>query len=152
MLYLNWFPASLMQSSLHQTTTQEPLSAFLMTMLLSSDGPLKLSHSSLVIFKFIGVESLTRCSKISSSIWLKNNSKPRWLWAGFQIDLGHNAGLSEKSSESSYQKFHLIRILLANCSKSLWSSGSLRDLWTGKNSKPFSKTWISISIIWMLFE
>ena len=86
----------------------------------------------------IGVP-LTRFSKISFSIWLKINSKPGWPGGGFQLDLGRNAGLSQKSSEALFQKFHLIRILLANTSK------SFRDLWTSEKSIPFSKTWISIS-------
>ena len=36
-------------------------------------------------------------------------------------------------------------IFLANSSKSFQSSGSLKDLWTGEKSNPFSKTWISVS-------
>ena len=84
----------------------------------------------------IGVP-LTRFSKIYFSIWLKINSKPGWPGGGFQLDLGRNAGLSQKSFEALFQKFHLIRILLANTSK------SFRNLWTSEKSIPFSK--ISIS-------
>ena len=83
--------------------------------------------------------------KIYFSIWLKSNSKSGWRGGGFQLDLGQNAGLSEKSSEGSFWKFHLLCILLANSSKSFRSSGSFRDLWTGKKFNPFLKTWISIS-------
>ena len=115
-----------------------------MAILLSSASLLKASHSSLIIFEFIGVESLIRFSKICFSIWLKSNSKPGWPGGGFQLDLGLNSGLSEKSSEGSLRKFYLIRIFLANSSKSFRNSGSLRDLLTGKKFNPFSKTWISI--------
>ena len=116
-----------------------------MTILLLSASPIKASHSTLVIFEFIRVKSLTRFSKISFSIWLENNSKPGWPGGRFQLDLGQNAGLSEELSEGSFRKFHLIHVLLANSSNSFQSSGSLRDLWTGEKSNTFSKTWISIS-------
>ena len=116
-----------------------------MTILLLSASPIKASHSTLVIFEFIRVKSLTRFSKIYFSIWLENNSKPGWPGGGFQLDLGQNAGLSEELSEGSFRKFHLIHVLLANSSNSFQSSGSIRDLWTGEKSNTFSKTWISIS-------
>ena len=101
-----------------------------MTILVSSASPLKAPYSFLVIFEFIRVESLASFSKKSLSTWVKSNSKP---------------GLWEKSSEVSFWKFHLIRILQANSSKSFRSSGSLRDLWSGQKSNAFFKTWISKS-------
>ena len=116
-----------------------------MTIFLSSASPLEASHSSLVIFEFIDLESLTRFSKTSFSIWLKNNYKLGGPGRVFQLDLGQNAGSSEKYSEVSFWKFHLIRILRTKSSISFRSSGSLRYLWTGEKSNPFSKTWIAIS-------
>ena len=60
----------------------------------------------------IDIESFRRPLKISFSSWLKISSNPGWLGGGFQLDLGQNTGLLEKSSEEWCLKFHLMHILL----------------------------------------
>ena len=123
-------------------TTQEPLSAFLMTIFLSSARDLIAFHSS-----WDKLECLTGLSitvKSSSYTLLRKTSKYWSPLGGFQDDLVWNAGFSLKSNVASLRKCHLILIPLQNFQKSDLNSGSLIFLCMGAKSKPFSKPLISL--------
>ena len=90
------------------------------------------------------------CKTIFSN-WLKNISKLAWPLGGNQLNLGWNAGISIIVSETSSRKCQLHLILRQNYSKSLQRSGSLRVLWTGAKSNPFSKLFnsVSVKVLWL---
>ena len=85
-------------------------------------------------------------ANISFSISLKNTSREGWSLGGFHEDLGVNEGVSLNSQVGSLRKYYLRRILLQNSSKSFRSSGSFILLWIGAYSRPFSRTFISLSV------
>ena len=69
----------------------------------------------------------------SSSILLKNTSKLEWPFDDFHEDFTLKVGVLLKSYEGSFQKFHLIFILLQNSSKSFLNTGSLIFHWICTN-------------------
>ena len=72
-----------------RTTTQEPWSAFIITMLLSSAKDLTAYHSSLNILEYFKSED--GISKTSFSTWLKKSSRKACPLGGCQVDLGVKA-------------------------------------------------------------
>ena len=107
-----------------EITTQDPLSALLITMFLSSVKSLRTFHSSqLKICRSKWLKLLPSNNSFSSS--LKNIFMLRWPKRGVQVDLGRNTEVVLKSFVISLQECRFIRIFLQHFLKSLRNSGSL---------------------------